>query len=343
MIMRDLAKNQTLLNKFLIKYFWMRIRVRTPSRIHICLIDMSGKIGRVDGGAGIALEEPHIEVVGEAAEKTSVNAEEAINTERFREVSEKLSRFSGKKASIRVVSDYESHSGLGSGTQISLAVGQIYSRLFNLNLSVREIAEITGRGGTSGIGVSAFEYGGFIVDGGHSIKEKKSFMPSSASRAAPPPVIFRHDFPEWKVVVAVPGIKGFSGRDEMNLFEKYCPVEINDVREISHLILMKMIPAVIEEDLDDFGDAVWRIQHLGFKKVEVQQYEGLVKKCMEYIREITPAVGMSSTGPVIYSITDSSTKTIERTFYNYFREKDMNVRIIVTHARNKGADVEVLE
>lgn len=322
----------------------MRIKVRTPSRIHICLIDMNGKIGRVDGGAGIALEEPYIEVTGKESGRVSVVAEKnVINRERFKEISRKFSRLTGKKVSLRILSDYVSHSGLGSGTQISIAVGQIYSKLFNLNLSVRDIAEIAGRGGTSGIGVSAFEYGGFIVDGGHSIREKNNFLPSSASRAKPPPLIIRHNFPDWKVVITIPQLSGFSGRDEINLFEKYCPVPIKDVREISHIILMKMIPGVIEENLDDFGDAIWRLQHLGFKKAEVQQYGDLITECMESVREITPAVGMSSTGPAIYSITDSDAKIIAKTCSEYFRDRGLKSRKIITKARNRGADIEVVE
>ncbi|MBS7628477.1 hypothetical protein KEJ23_00610, partial [Candidatus Bathyarchaeota archaeon] len=42
------------------------------------------------------------------------------------------------------------------------------SKLLNLNLTVYELAKIMGRGGTSGIGVAAFDKGGLILDGGHS-------------------------------------------------------------------------------------------------------------------------------------------------------------------------------
>ena len=87
---------------------------------------------------------------------------------------------------------YPSHSGLGSGTQLSLAAGKLISKMNDLDLTASEIASIVGRGGTSGIGVAAFDKGGFIVDGGHNKAEKPGFLPSSASHASPPPIIARH-------------------------------------------------------------------------------------------------------------------------------------------------------
>ncbi|MFO7968251.1 MAG: beta-ribofuranosylaminobenzene 5'-phosphate synthase [Archaeoglobaceae archaeon] len=320
----------------------MGIKIRTSSRIHLTLIDLNLEVGRVDGGAGIAIEEPHIEITGNKSEEDSLTGN-IVNLDRFRSVSNKFKHLTGHNASIEVLSDYRSHVGMGSGTQISLAIGEVYNRIFDLNLSVREIAEITGRGGTSGIGVAAFQSGGFIVDGGHSTKEKKGFTPSSASKASPPPVISRQDFPPWKIVVVTPELSGFSGGDEVSLFEKYCPVPVEDVRKISHLILMKMIPSIMENDLDDFGDSLWNIQGLGFKKAEVDQYGNMIWDVFRNLRELTPAVGMSSTGPTVYAITETNAnaKNIQKYAAKYFQNMGLNCEKIITTARNKGADIDV--
>ncbi len=90
---------------------------------------------------------------------------------------------------------FPSHSGLGSGTQLSLAVAKAILEMNDHDLPIPKIAEIVGRGGTSGIGVASFESGGFILDSGHMKSIKKEFLPSSASKAAPPTVIARYDFP----------------------------------------------------------------------------------------------------------------------------------------------------
>lgn len=312
------------------------LRLRTPSRIHITLIDLNGTIGRVDGGVGLALDEPKIEILAKENEEIVLKGE-IINRERFEISAKKMKKYCRRGVEITVISDYDSHVGLGSGTQISLAVGKAFSELYGLGLSTRDIAEIMGRGGTSGIGVSAFDFGGLIVDGGHSIKEKDSFLPSSASKAKPAPIIARLDFPDWDIVLAIPELKGVFGDAEVNLFQKSCPVPLEDVREICHLILMKMLPAVAEKDLDSFGEAVKKIQELGFKKVEVEQYGELIKNCFD----IADCIGMSSTGPAVYAITDSNAKTLEKDLKNYFTEWGFKCKTIVTRARNRGAEIEV--
>ena len=51
------------------------------------------------------------------------------------------------------------------------------NELYDLGLSVHEIAVKVGRGGTSGIGVAAFENGGFILDGGINSARRGHFFP----------------------------------------------------------------------------------------------------------------------------------------------------------------------
>lgn len=314
----------------------MLLRLRTPSRIHITLIDLNGSIGRVDGGAGLALNEPYIELTARESEDVVIKGS-AINLDRFKTSADRMAEFCGKGAEIKVLSDYESHVGLGSGTQISLAVGKAFNELYNLNLSTRQIAEIMGRGGTSGIGVAVFDHGGFVVDGGHSKKEKKDFLPSSASRAKPAPLIARHNFPDWDVVVAVPNLKGFSGKKEVNLFQQYCPIPLDDVRELCHIILMKMLPSVVEADLDEFGEAVRRIQELGFKRAEVEQYGELIRGSFN----LAECVGMSSTGPAVYAVTDTNSESIAREIESYFADKGFECSVYITKARNRGVEIEI--
>lgn len=313
-----------------------KVRVRTPSRLHITLIDLNGSIGRIDGGVGLALNEPFVEVVGRVGDEVSVNG--GLNNDRFKEVALALQKHFGFAVELEVLSDYCSHVGLGSGTQISLAVASIFSQLAGKEMDVRELALLVGRGGTSGIGVAAFECGGFIVDGGHSTKVKSSFLPSSASKAAPPPVIARHDFPDWDVVVVIPGLLGAYGKREVDLFSKSCPIPLEEVREVSHIILMQMLPAVVEEDLDAFCKALSRIQHLGFKRVEVQQYD-VVKKLIESFE----GVGMSSTGPTVFTFTDTNARSMLKDIESFFREEGFECRGIITKARNEGAKIEVQE
>ena len=207
-------------------------------------------------------------------------------------------------------------------------------------MTAYDLAKIVGRGGTSGIGVESFENGGFIVDGGHKTSEKPSFLPSSASNASPAPIIARYDFPlDWKIIIVVPNVeRGVSGAKEVDAFQSYCPIPLKDVEQLSHLLLMKLMPSVVESDLDAFGSAVNDIQNIGFKKIENNLQNPIILDIMDILRSAgASGVGMSSFGPTIYSFTDTN----EADILSAGREiiKEVGGEIIQTRAKNNGANI----
>ncbi len=319
-----------------------RVIIETPARIHMTLTDLCGAGGRVDGGVGIALDKPNIVVEGEISRDLFVDGEQA---DRALDAAKKvISRFGLGGARISVRSCYRTHVGLGSGTQLAVAVGKAICELYGHKASVREIASAVNRGGTSGIGVAAFEMGGFIIDGGHTFgpgKEKCDFRPSSASSGVrPPPVIARHDFPEdWQILLAVPNIeKGAYGQREIDIFREYCPVPLAEVQELCYQIMVRMMPSVIEGDLDTFGNAVNRIQQLGFKRVEVELQHPLVRRLMsEMVAAGAACAGLSSFGPTVYAITDSNIRDIESAAREVMGE--IGGELVITRSRNQGARI----
>lgn len=308
------------------------LRIRTPSRIHLTLIDLNGSIGRVDGGAGITLEEPYIEIVADKSDTVSVTGDLELN-ERMRKACEAVCP--GKGATIQIKKSYWNHIGLGSGTQAALAAGTAMSLLYGLKLSPRDIAFAVGRGGTSGIGIGSFESGGFILDGGHRMSCKDAFKPSSFSSGVPPaPVLTRYDFPGWDIVLAVPYSKGAYDVYEKDMFRRLCPIPLGEVQQLSHIILMQMLPAIIEKDIDSFGKAINSIQEVGFKKRELDLQPG-ARELIEVMRSAGAAgAGMSSFGPAIYGITDSPGK-VEAAIKSFKRD----CAIIRTKAKNTGAEI----
>jgi beta-ribofuranosylaminobenzene 5'-phosphate synthase len=319
-----------------------RIVVETPSRIHLTLTDLTGNCGRVDGGVGIALDEPNILLEAERSRDLVVVGE---NAERAGAAARAIADhfgLGGARMSIR--SGYRMHVGLGGGTQLGIAAAKALCDLYHQPVTVREIAKIISRGGTSGIGTAAFETGGFIVDGGHTFgpgKDKLDFRPSSASPGVPPPpVIARHAFPrDWKILLAIPNIpKGAHGKKEVDIFREYCPVPLADVHELCYQILVRMVPSVVEGDLDEFGAAVNRVQELGFKKIEVMLQHPLVHRLMAEMREAGAACsGLSSFGPTVFAIADTQCRDIEAAAFEAMEEVGGDV--LITRCRNEGARV----
>jgi beta-ribofuranosylaminobenzene 5'-phosphate synthase len=233
------------------------------------------------------------------------------------------------------------HVGFGSGTQAALSAAAAVNELYGLGMSVRELAIAVGRGGTSGIGVASFETGGFIVDGGHKFSDKGSFSPSSASKAAPAPVLFRHDFPDWDIVLALPDTQGAHDAKEVNIFQKECPIPVNEVQELCHILLMKMLPAIIEQDIEAFGYSINHIQNIGFKRREVDLQHQIVKDVIALMQDNGAyGAGMSSFGPAVYGIVDNKEDAA------YLQEdvqdlldRTIGGRVIVTKANNTGAEI----
>ena len=74
------------------------------------------------------------------------------------------------------------------------------------------------------------------------------------------------------------------------------PVE--EVRALCHEILMRMLPGIVERDLDLFGSSVNAIQGLGFKKVELSLQPDEVPALIETVRSAGAAgAGMSLVWP----------------------------------------------
>lgn len=286
-----------------------RVRITTPARLHFGLIDMNGELGRIDGGIGLALESPHTVIEAKKANDIRVECgDEPEIVERLESTVQAVCRrygLAGTRVDVR--ERPLPHVGLGSATQTLVGAGHAVCMLYDLETPSRELAKLAGRGGTSGIGVAAIETGGLIVDGGHHFRRgdnsKQEYTPSGASAGMePPPVLARHDFPDWDILVAVPLGEGASGLREVTLFKVVCPVPLDQVRRMCHITLMQMLPAVIEKDLAMFGRAIEDFQTLGFKVFELRAQTQLLHNCLRFLKENGGVgVGMSSWGPSVFA------------------------------------------
>jgi beta-ribofuranosylaminobenzene 5'-phosphate synthase len=322
-----------------------RVVVEAPARLHLSLIDLNGSIGRVDGGIGITLSHPVTLLEACGGDTLRVRGGDASAQDRVRKVAAAILPLIGRSgATITLHRTIPTHTGLGSGTSLSLATAVALYRLVGRTAEIRTLAVLAGRGGTSGIGTAAFETGGFIVDGGHRFgkgEAKSAFLPSAASAGiAPAPVIIRHPFPEdWKILLVLPvTAPGASGGEERDIFQTVCPLPRAEVQEICHEILLRMLPGLVEHDLDSFGAAVNRIQELGFKKVEISRQAPLIPQLLSSLQEAGAAgAGMSSFGPAVYAITDTDPDHL----ISAAREamSPAGGEILLTAGRNQGAIV----
>ncbi|MFX1496503.1 MAG: beta-ribofuranosylaminobenzene 5'-phosphate synthase [Promethearchaeota archaeon] len=334
----------------------MKIRITAPCRIHLSLIDENGYTGRVDGGIGLMLDRPN--VIFEAsnnAQEFKIEAHKYYR-ESIEVINEKASKvfkvfnISNKNFHFHLKRYYPSHVGLGSKTQLSLAIARAITLLKNIkNIKLEDLTKIVERGGTSGIGWRGFERGGFILDAGHDFgqgKEKETFLPSSASKNAEPALtLFRHDIPtNWRFVLVIPNVgKGAYGDDEVSIFQNYAPIPKEEVNEVSHQVLMKVIPGIIKRDLKCFGEGLKRIQSIGFKKIEISLQNDIVKYLLKFFENYgLKAYGMSSFGPSVIGITESEPEANDLLKEIQMYLKDIGGHIYICKPNNCGAKIEYL-
>jgi beta-RFAP synthase len=259
-------------------------------------------LGRLFGGIGAAIEEPRVLLEVESAARLEVTGPEAGRVTDF---TRRFLVHHGLDAGarIRVHRAIPAHVGLGSGTQIALAVARALAALFELPTDLRSLVAAVGRGARSGVGSWIFERGGLVLDGGRLVVDRAG--------AGLPPLLARYAVPsEWRCVVAIPDApEGLAGAKERDAFSSLPPPPAELVWRISHLVLLGVLPAVAERDLASFGRALTELQRLVgecFAPVQGGTYAG--PESAELVRRLSEAgtagVGQSSWGPTVYAVVE---------------------------------------
>lgn len=316
------------------------VKITTPSRLHFSLLDLNGALGRIDGGFGLAIAEPNFQIVAERA--TGIHLPSSVYRDRAATVLARLQKtypFPGIRLTFQ--SEIPMHCGFGSGTQLSLGVAQAVNVLYELGLDGQALARVVGRGGTSGIGIAAFKTGGFIVDGGHRFpEEKSSFLPSSAlGDISPPPVLLRYSFPEVPLLIVMPNCSRIYGDKEIELFKTLCPQPEWVSQKLSHILLMQILPALVEEDMPTFGKALNQIQTFGWKKVEIDAQGVELQLTLDFLRDSGAfGAGVSSWGSAI-CVVGADIERLRQDTEAFLKTLPNGGSCFVTRANDVGAEV----
>jgi len=268
------------------------VTVTAAARLHLGFLDLNGELGRRFGSLGLA--------IGHPATRLTLRRRAALSAEGFEAgrasaYLERLAKHFGlaPRYGLTVHEAIPAHAGLGSGTQLALAVAASLRRLEGLPPDNANDALLLRRGTRSGIGIGVFENGGFIVDGGHG------------PRTSTPPVIARLDFPpQWRVIIVLdPRTEGVHGGEEHAAFARLPKLGASLAAEICRLVLIKALPALAEQDIGAFGSAIERLQEIAgdyFAPAQggARYTSAAVGRVMEELRRHgAKGTGQSSWGP----------------------------------------------
>jgi beta-ribofuranosylaminobenzene 5'-phosphate synthase len=274
------------------------IRVTAPARLHFGFIDLHGGLGRRFGSLGLAIDRPAVRLRASHSATSEIIGHEA---ERVSRVMTTLKERYGIDSAARVEIEeaIPSHAGLGSGTQLTLAAAAALCALAGRTIPVPQLAHALQRGARSGIGSGVFEFGGFLVDGGRGDVDVE----------AAPPVIGRLPFPEeWRVVLLFDRqLTGLHGEREAAAFRDLPRFPERQAERLARLVLMKLLPALAEARLEQFGSALTDLQRtIGdhFAPAQGGRYASQrVERALLRLADCgAAACGQSSWGPTGFAI-----------------------------------------
>lgn len=298
-----------------------RIQVRACARLHLGFLGLNGSSGRQFGGIGVALDDFALELSATAGAAVVASGPGSHRAgEMARTLFKALDVPGG--ADLRITRAIPEHAGLGSGTQLALAVGSACARLAGADLSVDQIAALLLRGRRSGIGIGTFMHGGFIVDGGRG------------TGTIIPPVVSRLPVPEsWRFVLVLDRARqGAHGDREAGAFAELPPMPADQSAHLCRVTLMEMLPALAEGDCAAFGRAV----------SEVQTVVGEIFSCHQSGRFMSPAVGAAVAGLHLEGATGGGQSSWGPTGFALFATAELAARAM-ERVRARSPDIAGLD
>jgi beta-ribofuranosylaminobenzene 5'-phosphate synthase len=281
------------------------IVVTAPARLHFGMLDPVGLGARRFGGFGVGIESPRVVVsVGWARGRAGSKSSDAVivsgsQPDRARTFADRARSSFGLRGGVTVTvhEAIPPHMGLGSGTKLGLAIARGIAGLAGISASPEQLAEASGRGARSSVGLWTFAAPGLVIEAG--VRDDRWISPKVA----------RHQMPErWRCVLVLPlGAEGLSGVAEERFF--------GQLREsghaepsISRLVLTALLPGLLACDIEEFGAALNLIQREVGSIFAVQQggvFHPSAAPLVEALQALgVRAVGQSSWGPSVYGIVD---------------------------------------
>jgi beta-RFAP synthase len=311
------------------------IRVSAPSRLHFgpfSLPTTNEQPARTFGGAGMMIERPGPVVSVERASSWSAEgplADRALAS--ARQVN------SDQPCRIVVEQAPPDHVGLGTGTQLGLAVTRaVCIAAGHGERDAPALARLAGRGQRSALGIHGFAQGGFLVEAGK--RSAGTIAPLVARMAVPA---------AWRVVLVIPrDLRGEHGAREADAFRRLSRGEPDARRtdEQCRLVLLGMLPALAEGDIDAFGESLYEFNRRAgemFRPWQGDVYaHPRIARLVEAVRSsgLARGAGQSSWGPAVFAVVRSE-QAGELCDWLTRRSGCGTDEIVVTPAANSGAQV----
>ncbi|MCU7946617.1 MAG: GHMP kinase [Candidatus Thiodiazotropha sp. (ex Cardiolucina cf. quadrata)] len=314
------------------------IDVEAPARLHLGFLDLHGGLGRRFGSIGLTIDSLATRL---RAEKAAAITAHGPGADRALKYAHSFIKARGIEGGVHLNMEQiiPDHVGLGSGTQMALAVGTAIEQLYGGDSGSTSIARTLQRGTRSGIGIGAFEQGGFILDCGRGEVE------------GVPPVAVRLPFPtKWRVLLLFDTRgQGLHGAKEVAAFSSLQEFPEQAAGRLCRLVMMQVLPGVLEERLQPVADAIGEIQQIvgdHFSPAQGGRFASpVISAALGWIKNQGFAgVGQSSWGPTGFVLVEDSAQAqwLEFGLKQHFGELS-SFQCQQVSANNHGAHVNRLQ
>lgn len=278
------------------------VRVAAPSRLHFGLLSFGHETLRQFGGVGAMVDAPGMEILVEPSEQFRTSGPLADRIEQFaRRTVEHETEWLLPACHVRLTRAPRQHVGLGTGTQLALAVAAGIHAFAGRELPPAPVlAKMLERGRRSAVGMYGFLGGGLIVEAG---KRREDVLA---------PLISHMDLPaDWRFVLIVPqAAQGISGEAERRAFETMPPVPAEVTDQLCREVLLGLIPAAQSADIEGFGEALYRYNHAAGECFAAAQGGAFADESTERLvatirQRGVAGVGQSSWGPTVFALVAS--------------------------------------
>lgn len=312
------------------------VRISTGSRLHLGMFSFGRADRRSFGGVGLMVDRPGFMV---SLRRASVWRCTGPFAKRVLEIARRCAEHASNLAPTAVIEIVEAppqHAGLGSGTQLAMAIAAGLETLATGTTEFDDpfqLATRCGRGFRSAIGLQGFVAGGLLHD------------PGKLASDAQAPQAERSEVPaDWRFLLISPEAPaGLSGAEEQTAFDRLPPVPLEITRRLEELAVA-IIAAVRENSLNDFSTAVLEYGQLAgrcYADVQSGDYSSdSADKIVGLLQSLgCPGVFQSSWGPTLVAAVGNLQQA------QHVQSELVAAGIPVTLAAplNHGAKIEVLE
>ncbi len=301
--------------------------------------EAGARAARQFGGVGVMLDGPCVELKIESAAELSAegpHAERALDV-----VNDAMSAWDQPQPAhcrITISAAPPAHVGLGTGTQLALAVAAgLRAHLQLPPLEAPQLAASVGRASRSSVGTHGFFHGGLIVEAGKSAGDQLG------------PLVCRVPVPDdWRFALLSPreGV-GLSGGGEEKAFALLPAVDPTVSAQLAAEVMFHLAPAAQNADVAAFGESVFRFGRLAgecFAAVQGGAFaSSQIADLVDTLRGWgVCGVGQSSWGPTVFAVLPSDEAASDLLARLRQSGKDESYDIRISRPWNKPAEVRVL-